>query len=103
MGFYVKYERRPNGSMCCYSQHCKHASLAADGSDGNGLQLEKPVVLLRKGMDVTFLLLSHPWSYNRTNSCSQSTQSECSIRLSLKHLAVYKPSVSYLSLKYKSL
>ena len=22
MGFYVKYERRPNGSMCCYSQHC---------------------------------------------------------------------------------
>ena len=49
-------------------------------------------------MDVTFLLLSHPWSYNRTNSCSQSTQSECSIRLSLKKLAVYKPAVSYLSL-----
>ena len=49
-------------------------------------------------MDVTFLLLSHPWSYNPTNSCSQSTQSECSIRLSLKKLAVYKPAVSYLSL-----
>ena len=55
-------------------------------------------MLLRKGMDITFLLLSHPWSYNRTNSCSQSTQSECSIRLSLKKLAVYKPAVSYLSL-----
>ena len=49
-------------------------------------------------MDVTFLLLSHPWSYNRANSCSQSTQSECSIRLSLKKLAVYKPGVYYLSL-----
>ena len=49
-------------------------------------------------MDATFLLLSHPWSYNRTNSCSQSTQSECSIRLSLKKLAVYKPAVSYLRL-----